>query len=79
MADILLDTNILIGFLRGPKPAARFLSERESADRLLCSVVTAFERHEGCRDANERARLDRFPLSYTLVPIEQDDSLIALD
>ena len=79
MADLLLDTNILIDFLRGYTPAIRFLTERERTDRLLCSVVTAFELHDGCRNADERARLDRFLLSYTIVPIEREDSLRGLE
>jgi tRNA(fMet)-specific endonuclease VapC len=79
MADLLLDTNVLIDFLRGHTPAVRFLAERERADRLLCSVVTAFELHEGCRNADERVRLDRFLLSFAIVPIERDDSLLGLE
>ncbi|MBM3333603.1 type II toxin-antitoxin system VapC family toxin [Candidatus Sumerlaeota bacterium] len=79
MADILLDTNVMIDFLRGHPSAIRFLSEREHTDRLLCSIVSVFELHQGCRNADEQARLDRFLASFTVVPIEHDDSLTALE
>ena len=79
MADLFLDTNVLIDYLRGYAPAIRFLAERQHADRFLCSVVTAFELHKGCRDAGEQARLDRVLRSFTIVPIEPDDSLRGLE
>ena len=79
MNDLLVDTNVLIDYLRGHPPAVQFLSDREHTDRFLCSVVTAFELFDGCRNATERRRIERLLMSFTLVPIEADDSLVALE
>lgn len=46
--------------------------------RVLCSVVTAFELHAGCRDGEEQAKVDRLLRSFILVAIESDDSFVAL-
>lgn len=78
MADILLDTNVLIDFLRGYPPADGFFAQYAIADRL-CSVVTLFELYEGCLNGMEQKRLDRFLRSFTAIPIEREDSLTALN
>ena len=79
MSDLFFDTNVLIDYLRGYEPAIRFMSEKQGSNRLVCSVITAFELYAGCRNGAERTAVDQVLESFTLIPIEATDSFIALD
>jgi len=64
MANLLIDTDVLIDHLRGVEQAKRFLRERrESGDLLYSSVITHAELLAGARPPEEpllRALLESF-------------------
>jgi tRNA(fMet)-specific endonuclease VapC len=47
MRNILLDTDVLINFLRGKEKARLFLESAVRESALLCSVITVAEIHSG--------------------------------
>lgn len=57
-AALLLDTDLLIDYLRGQADAVSFL--RQSSQTLQVSSVTVAELYVGVREGHEREVLDRF-------------------
>ena len=55
---MLVDTDVLIWYLRGHKGTAQFL---DSLRQIRLSAVTYMELLQGCRNRQELARLRRFP------------------
>lgn len=53
MKKILVDTDILIDFLRGKEGARNYLSEISEDSPLYCSVITIAEIHAGMRKSEE--------------------------
>ena len=50
MSNILLDTDILINFLRGKERAKRFLFSLVDESTLYCSVITVAEIYAGMKE-----------------------------
>ena len=69
MAKLLLDTSILVDYLRN-KPAAVTYVEATAAQQLLSAVVVA-ELYGGVRDGAERAQLDALVASYSVLPVTE--------
>lgn len=68
MKPVLVDTDILINFLRG-KPAARnFLQDLLERVPILCSVITIAEIYAGMRP-NEQEQTDRLFDNLDLLPV----------
>ncbi len=73
MSDrFLLDTDVLIDYLRGAEHAAKFL-ERLEGD-LLVSSITVAELYSGVRSPDEEDALDQFLQAFAVVEV---DSAIA--
>jgi len=53
---ILVDTDVLVDFLRGREQAIAFVSE--NADRIILSAVVVAELHSGVKSSTEEASLD---------------------
>jgi predicted nucleic acid-binding protein len=69
-APFLIDTDVLVDFLRGRDEAVAFL---ESADaHLLVSVITVAELFAGCRNDVEGERLETFLGAFEIVPVDAD-------
>jgi predicted nucleic acid-binding protein len=66
MKNALLDTDILINFLRGSARARQEISSLLDASVLHCSVVTMAEIHAGMR---EHEREKTFELLESLIPV----------
>jgi predicted nucleic acid-binding protein len=66
-APLLLDTEVLVDYLRGLPQAAAYLEARE--ERLLVSAITVAELYAGVREGDERRVLDRFVSAFEIVPI----------
>lgn len=68
MSDItrLVDTSILVDFLRGNEPARAWLF-RYSLGELAVSVVTAAELVAGCRNRKEQREVERELALYPMV------------
>lgn len=70
MARILVDTDILIDFLRGTRRATDFVGNE--ALPLTISAITAAELYAGIRDGTERTALERMLLASDVLPIDSD-------
>lgn len=56
MAQLVVDTDVLVDFLRGKIQARNYLRQRRTAGELLCySVITKAELYAGLRAGEERA------------------------
>jgi predicted nucleic acid-binding protein len=66
-APLLLDTDVLVDYLRGLPQAAAYLEARE--ERLLVSAITVAELYAGVREGDERRVLDRFVSAFEIFPI----------
>ena len=75
MRGFLLDTNILIEFLKGNKDIAEFI-EREQ--RLFISVISIFELLRGARDKRERKTIKQFAGAFEVIHLTQEISKEAL-
>jgi predicted nucleic acid-binding protein len=66
---LLVDSDVLIDYLRGLPKAVAWLEGRQEA--LLVSAVTVGELYAGVRDGKERAALDAFVSAFEVVPLDQ--------
>jgi predicted nucleic acid-binding protein len=66
MADILVDTNIIIDHLRGFRPATQYLLEKKKTDELWISLISLAEIYAGKRmeEKNVALRVRRFLTSF---------------
>ena len=65
----LIDTDVLIEYLRGSEPAAKFLEGLEGD--LLISAISVAELFSGARGPEELAALDQFMLAFEVVPVDE--------
>ncbi len=65
---LLLDTDVLIEYLRGRKAAVDWLEAR--TEDLLVSTVTVAELFSGVRDDREEQALERFLGAFEVVPVD---------
>ena len=71
---ILIDTDILVDYLRGYSQAKTFLESLES--RPSTSVICVAELFAGIRDEKEQAAIERFLLPFELLSV--DDQIARL-
>jgi predicted nucleic acid-binding protein len=64
---ILLDTDILVDFLRGHPSAVAYV--RAHADRIILSAIVVAELYAGVRDGEELLRLDDFLALFRVMPV----------
>ena len=65
----LIDTDVLIEYLRGSDQAAEFLEELEGD--LLISAITVAELFSGARGSDELDALDQFIQAFEVVPVDE--------
>lgn len=65
----LIDTDVLIEYLRGSEQAAEFLEELEG--ELIISAISVAELFSGARGSEELAALDQFMLAFEVVPVDE--------
>ena len=65
----LIDTDVLIEYLRGSEPVAKFLEALEGD--LLVSAISVAELFSGARGPEELAALDQFMLAFEVVPVDE--------
>ena len=71
MKNIVLDTDILINFLRGQETARDFLSSLVDEATLYCSVITVAEIFAGMRE-HERKKTEELLDSFNLIEITKE-------
>ena len=65
----LLDTVVLIEYLRGSDRAAEFLEQLDG--ELMISAITVAELSSGARGSDEMDALDQFVLAFEVVPVDE--------
>lgn len=65
---VLIDTDVLIDYLRDVPQAARFIED--DRPRCLVSVISVAELYAGVRDGEERQALDAFLSTFEVVPVD---------
>jgi predicted nucleic acid-binding protein len=66
---LLIDTDVLIDYLRGQAEAVSYLEGLE--EPLLPSAVTVAELYAGVREGKERAALEAFISAFEIVPLSE--------
>ena len=66
---LLVDTDVLIDYLRGRAEAVEFLESR--TEELLISAMSIAELHAGVREGEERSALSEFLTAFEIVPIDR--------
>jgi predicted nucleic acid-binding protein len=79
MADLLIDTSVIIDFLRGHPPAAGFIQQTLLQDRPLLHPLIAAEVLDGARDRRELNQFDKALAALTPVVVDAADWDEALD
>lgn len=69
ISPILLDTDVLIDYLRGRPDAVTYLESLTVP--LLISAITVAELYSGVREGDERTALDNFISAFELVPVDE--------
>jgi predicted nucleic acid-binding protein len=67
---LMLDTDVLIDYLRDRAEAVEFLEER--LELLLVSAVTVAELYAGVREGKERSALDQFVDAFEVVSVDDE-------
>ena len=67
-ASLLIDTDVLIDYLRDQPEAVTYLESQSG--RLQISVITIAELYAGVRDGAERTKLDAFFQAFEIVPLD---------
>lgn len=65
---LLIDTDVLIDYLRGVPQAVAYLEGRD--EPLFVSVITVAELYAGVREGGERKALDTFLSAFEPAPLE---------
>ncbi|MBC7921775.1 MAG: type II toxin-antitoxin system VapC family toxin [Ferruginibacter sp.] len=68
--SLLIDTDVLIDYLRGKAEAVSYLESR--SESLLISVITVAELYAGIRDGAERKKLDEFTRAFGIVAVDRE-------
>lgn len=64
---VLVDTDVIVDYLRGAEPAIAFLESENST--LMVSTVTVAELFAGVREGRERTSLSAFLGAFEVVPV----------
>lgn len=67
---MLIDTDILIDYLRGHPSAVSFMEQ--NIDDLVISAVSVAELYQGVREGHERTKLSRMISALTVLPLTQE-------
>jgi predicted nucleic acid-binding protein len=75
---VLIETTILVDYLRHSEAAADYLDATRADGALICSAVTNAELVVGCRTRAELKAIDQLLARFDIEPIVRDDSVRAL-
>ncbi len=67
---LLLDTDVLVDFLRGREEAAAYLEA--VSESLLISAISVAELYAGVREGDERRRLAQFLGAFAIIPLDAE-------
>ncbi len=69
MADLLIDTDILIDVARSIKEAIQALERWDEEQAIGISAITYMELLVGCRNKSEQRAVERFVARFELIPV----------
>ncbi|MDA3797615.1 MAG: type II toxin-antitoxin system VapC family toxin [Kiritimatiellae bacterium] len=69
MTKYLVDTDVLIDFLRGNDKACKFI--KTNFESIVLSTITVAELYSGVLEGNERKYLDEFIDLVTVIPVTE--------
>lgn len=75
MKQYLIDTSIIIDYLREKKRAASFLN---SLDQVIISMITAGEIYQGAKDKKELKSINKLLKFFKILPIDEPVSQLSL-
>src|SRR5438477_6746242 len=75
LTTLLIDTDILIDYLRGYKKAIQFLES--SREPLLLSVINIAELYAGIRDNREQMALEQFLQVFDVIDLDNEIAKLA--
>lgn len=67
---LLLDTDVIIDYLRDQEDAVQYLENR--SEILLISTIAVAELYSGLRDEPEREALETFLKAFEIVPVDKE-------
>jgi predicted nucleic acid-binding protein len=73
-ARLLIDTDVLIDYLRGRAEAVTYLEGLTVA--LSVSAVTVAELYAGVREGAERVTLEQFLAAFEVIPVEESIAVV---
>jgi predicted nucleic acid-binding protein len=65
---LLVDTDVLVDYLRGRRKAAAYLEARP--EHLIISAITVAELYAGVRDGEESRKLTQFLGAFEIIPLD---------
>lgn len=72
MLKNLIDTDVLIDYLRGLPQAVKFLEKIIADDTCYISAMTVAELYVGVREGKERQMLEKFLQAFSVIPIDSN-------
>jgi predicted nucleic acid-binding protein len=69
MAEVLIDTDILIDFSRGMAATADYFTQASLTDTLSISCITQMELIVGCQNKQALRSIDRFLTRFQVIPV----------
>jgi len=79
VADLLVDTDILIDTTRGVLDAVSYLQRHAQQSTLVVSTVTQLELLIGCRNRNEQRTTSRFLQRFEVIRLSEQIADMAVD
>ena len=71
MADLLVDSDLLIDVSRNAREALDYLQRHSGTFTLVISTITQMELLVGCRNKTEQRHLERFLRSFPIVALNE--------
>jgi predicted nucleic acid-binding protein len=75
MSEIVVDSSVLIDYLRGRRRATEYLDRLRTEGSLATHVVAVAEVLAGSRNQQEQNEIERLFEGFVVVPIEEQDSI----
>jgi predicted nucleic acid-binding protein len=72
-AGVLIDTDVLIDYLRGQPQAVSYLEDEEAT--LHVSAITLGELYAGVREGRERSALESFITAFLILSVEPETAI----
>jgi hypothetical protein len=79
MTEPVVDTSILVDYLRGHAQVTAWLNSQQVAGGLFTHTVVAAELLLGARDRREQQQVDRLLSRFTVLSANEQDSFAAVD